>query len=194
MIHDSTISVMKGIAIIGVVVGHCRISQWAENFVNQWHLATFFFVAGMCFKDKYTSQPQLYIKRRMRSLYVPFVEFGLLYLALHNFLYWIHCAGNAYTFREMGRELFNLTIRFSSNEALMGAMWFCPALLFTSIIMFLTQITQTKIDKTLNNNKIEVNGGGGGLFRHWFLLSVIRPYSYALKVLVVYGNIWFSRS
>lgn len=151
---------MKGIAIIGVVVGHCRISQWAENFVNQWHLATFFFVAGMCFKDKYTSQPQLYIKRRMRSLYVPFVEFGLLYLALHNFLYWIHCAGNAYTFREMGRELFNLTIRFSSNEALMGAMWFCPALLFTSIIMFLTQITQTKIDKTLNNNKIEVNGGG----------------------------------
>lgn len=149
--YDSAISIMKGIAIIGVVVGHCVLSSWIENFVNQWHLATFFFVAGMCFKDKYTSQPQLYIKRRIRSLYVPFVEFGLLYLALHNFLYWIHCVGNAYTFREMGCELFNLTIQLTSNEALMGAMWFCPTLLFTSIVMF---FTQTKVDKALNNKQI----------------------------------------
>lgn len=149
--HNSTISTMKGIAIIGVVAGYCVLSSWMENFVNQWHLATFFFVAGMCFNDKYVSQPKLYIKRRIRSLYVPFVEFGLLYLVLHNFLYWIHCAGNAYTFREMGCELFNLTIRLTSNEPLMGAMWFCPALLLTSIIML---FTQTSINKVLNNKQI----------------------------------------
>ena len=45
--YDTTISTMKGIAIIGVVVGHCVLSSWIENFVNQWHLATFFFVAGI---------------------------------------------------------------------------------------------------------------------------------------------------
>ena len=137
---ETTISIMKCLAIIGVVAGHCRLSRWSEDFVNQWHLATFFFVAGMCFKDKYVSQPKLYIKRRIKSLYVPFVEFGLLFLATHNILYVIHCAENEYTIHDIGQELFYLTIRLTSNEPLMGAMWFCPALLLTSIIMMLTKM------------------------------------------------------
>lgn len=105
----------------------------------------------MCFKDKYASQPVSYIKRRVKSLYAPFVEFGLLFLVLHNVLYLVHCSGNAYTLREMGKELFNLTIRLTSNEPLMGAMWFCPVLLFTSIIMVLTRVV---ICKLLNMSSI----------------------------------------
>lgn len=143
--YNVIISIIKGLAIIGVVVGHCGMSSWLEAFVNQWHLATFFFVAGMCFKDKYASQPVSYIKRRVKSLYAPFVEFGLLFLVLHNVLYLVHCSGNAYTLREMGKELFNLTIRLTSNEPLMGAMWFCPVLLFTSIIMVLTRLAVCKL-------------------------------------------------
>ncbi|MBP3504784.1 MAG: acyltransferase [Lachnospiraceae bacterium] len=137
---ETTISIMKCLAIVGVVVGHCGLSRWTEAFVNQWHLATFFFVAGMCFKDKYILQPKMYIKRRIKSLYVPFVEFGLLFLVIHNILYVIHCAGIEYTIHDIGQELFNLTIGLTSNEPLMGAMWFCPALLLTSIIMMLTRM------------------------------------------------------
>lgn len=137
--YNPIISIMKGLAIIGVVVGHCGFSRWSEGFVNQWHLATFFFVAGMCFKDKYVSQSKLYIKRRIKSLYVPFVEFGLLFLVMHNVLYMMHCVENEYSIHEMGEELFNLTVLLTSDEPLMGAMWFCPALLFASIIMMLTK-------------------------------------------------------
>lgn len=193
--RNDTFSIMKGIAIIGVVVGHCVLSSWIENFVNQWHLATFFFVAGMCFKDKYVSQPKLYIKRRIKSLYAPFVEFGLLYLVLHNFLYWIHCAGNAYTFREMGCELFNLTIRLTSNEPLMGAMWFCPALLFTSIIML---FTQASINKALNNKQ-----GGVVLAILVFIvgytaiqLRIKSPYciwQYMVLSFIIWMGYWFKR-
>ncbi len=154
--YNVIISIIKGLAIIGVVVGHCGMSSWLEAFVNQWHLATFFFVSGMCFKDKYASQPVSYIKRRVKSLYAPFVEFGLLFLVLHNVLYLVHCSGNAYTLREMGKELFNLTIRLTSNEPLMGAMWFCPVLLFTSIIMVLTRVV---ICKLLNMSSICKLGG-----------------------------------
>lgn len=142
--YNVTISIMKGLAIIGVVVGHCGFSPWIEAFVNQWHLAVFFFVAGMCFKDKYAIQPKLYVKRRMHSLYVPFVEFGLLFLVLHNVLYTIYCTGSEYSVREIWQELFNLTIRLTSNDPLMGAMWFCPALLFASIIMMLTKMLVSK--------------------------------------------------
>lgn len=40
--YNVIISIIKGLAIIGVVVGHCGMSSWLEAFVNQWHLATFF--------------------------------------------------------------------------------------------------------------------------------------------------------
>lgn len=196
--YNSIISIMKGIAIIGVVVGHCGISQWTEGFVNQWHLATFFFVAGMCFKEKYAAQPKLYIKRRIKSLYVPFIEFGILFALLHNILYHIHCAGNEYSLTEIGKELFNLTIRLTSSEPLMGAMWFCPALLLTSIIMMLTQAI---VNKSLNINTIN-NKWGGVIFPILIFiigytaiqLQIKSPYcmwQYMILSLIMWMGYWF---
>lgn len=45
--YDSTISLMKGIAIISVLVGHASGElSFADKLVIQYHLATFFFIAG----------------------------------------------------------------------------------------------------------------------------------------------------
>ncbi len=46
--RNDIFSMMKGIAIIAVVIGHCSI-PCVEGFVNQFHLATFYFVAGYFF-------------------------------------------------------------------------------------------------------------------------------------------------
>ena len=54
---------MKGIAIISVVVGHVFVRTDIEEFVNQYHLAVFFFVAGYFFKDKYIQSPWQFIKK-----------------------------------------------------------------------------------------------------------------------------------
>lgn len=43
--HDNVFDIMKGLAIISVVAGHCSVPI-IEGFVNQYHLATFYFVAG----------------------------------------------------------------------------------------------------------------------------------------------------
>lgn len=43
--RDNVFNIMKGLAIISVVAGHCGVSV-VEGFVNQYHLATFYFVAG----------------------------------------------------------------------------------------------------------------------------------------------------
>lgn len=143
-------SIMKGIAIIGVVIGHAGVSQWTEAFVNQWDLATFFFVSGACFKEKYLTSPLQYVQRRLKSLYIPFIQFGILYLLLHNLLYYINCVENKYTIKEILMEVFNLTLRLTSSEPLMGAMWFCPALLFSSLVMYST--------KTINNKLLTIYG------------------------------------
>ena len=48
--NNQAFSIMKGIAIISVVLGHCTTNSRIEAFVNQYHLAVFFFVAGFFFK------------------------------------------------------------------------------------------------------------------------------------------------
>lgn len=55
---------MKGIAIISVVLGHCTTNSRIEAFVNQYHLAVFFFVAGFFFKEKYVVTPMDFIWKR----------------------------------------------------------------------------------------------------------------------------------
>lgn len=43
---DEVFSIMKGIAIISVVIGHTIVGSNVEIIVNHYHLATFFFVSG----------------------------------------------------------------------------------------------------------------------------------------------------
>lgn len=84
--YDSTFAIMKGIAIISVVVGHCTLSKDIETYVNQYHLAAFFFVAGYFLTGKYVANPLLLIKKRIKSLYFPFIISCLTCVLLHNLL------------------------------------------------------------------------------------------------------------
>lgn len=40
-VKDPTVSIMKGIAILSVVIGHATTGTSMEIFVNQYHLAVF---------------------------------------------------------------------------------------------------------------------------------------------------------
>ena len=83
-VKDPTVSIMKGIAILSVVIGHATTGTSMEIFVNQYHLAVFFFVAGYCFNIKHLQNLYAYSWRRFSSLYVPFMKFGCFYLISHN--------------------------------------------------------------------------------------------------------------
>lgn len=96
--YNPTFAIMKGIAIISVVIGHCSFNPFIEDFVNQYHLAVFFFVAGYFFKTKYLSNTKMFVSKRMKSLYVPFVSFCLTFLLLHNFFYRIDLYSTPLTF------------------------------------------------------------------------------------------------
>ena len=61
--YNMTLAIMKGIAIVSVVAGHCTMYKVVENYVNQYHLAVFFFVAGYFLTDKYVNSPILLIKK-----------------------------------------------------------------------------------------------------------------------------------
>ena len=127
---------MKGIAIISVVIGHCTLSSFAEQYVNQYHLAVFFFVSGYFFKEKYIDDKRTFVWKKVKKLYLLYVVSGLLFLLFHPLLEWLFVYNQPLTWNEYGKEIVDLTLRLTSNNAMMGAMWFCPALLGVSLLAF----------------------------------------------------------
>lgn len=75
-----------------------------------------------------------FIWKKVKRFYVPFVVAGIGCLLLHNIFYHLNIYDTELTIAQFGKGIFDVTIRMVSNELLMGAMWFCPAMLIVSII------------------------------------------------------------
>lgn len=166
---------MKGIAIISVVLGHCAPNHFIESFVNQYHLAIFFFVSGYFFNPNYIVEKKNFIKRKVKSLYIPYVISGIIFMICHPLLEMIHIYDKPLLLNEYPSVLFDLCIRLTSAEPLMGAMWFCPALLFVSIYSLLIfYLTKKCSPKTITIFFALIAFVGGGI-NYWFS-SIKSPY------------------
>lgn len=132
--HDNVFDIMKGLAIISVVAGHCSVPV-IEGFVNQYHLATFYFVAGYFFSPRYIDDTKSFVVKRVKRLYFPFVCYGLAFLLLHNAfcLLGLYRADALYSTGDFFRNGLRLLFQLTSFEPFMGAMWFAPSLLMVSI-------------------------------------------------------------
>lgn len=68
--RDSTFDVMKGIAIIAMILGHTNIPVLASDFIFVWHMPLFFIVSGYFYKP----YPIIYyLKKNARQLLLPYV-------------------------------------------------------------------------------------------------------------------------
>lgn len=81
----------KGIGIILVVIGHSLITKiksdyfiadWAFRYIYSFHMAFFLFISGVIFsnaKERYFTYNTLdYIKKKFRSLLVPYFSYSLI--------------------------------------------------------------------------------------------------------------------
>lgn len=88
-IKDNTvISICKAIAIIGMVVGHADPPYKLLAFFYLWHMPLFFMTSGYFFKKKYFNEEIIFIKKKIKSLYWPCVEWSLIVLLLNPFFFW----------------------------------------------------------------------------------------------------------
>ena len=133
--RDNVFNIMKGLAIISVGAGHCGVSV-VEGFVNQYHLATFYFVAGYFFSPRYVDDTKSFVVKRIKRLYLPFVYYGLAFLLLHNVFcsLGLYRAGAVYSAGDFFRNGLRLLFQLASFEPFMGALWFAPSLLMVSVI------------------------------------------------------------
>lgn len=146
--RNQEIDLLKGIGIISIVVGHTFYAYApgeVRKFVYVYHLAIFFFCSGYLFKDSYLESLKIFLIKKIKSLYLPYLGFGFFFLFLDIF------RGNI-----TGKEVSFFATRvlcLSSLNAFTGAMWFVKWLLLTEILFW---GTLKIIVKRLHRGKITV--------------------------------------
>jgi fucose 4-O-acetylase-like acetyltransferase len=134
-------NIMKGLGIVAIVIGHA--GSPLHPYVYMYHLSLFFFISGFLYNDKYSMHPTGLVGKKIKSLYIPFILYNLVYLIFHNILLNI----NIYNRYQLGglqpiphygvRDFItaaNNILMFSGAEQLGGAMWFVIALFSLNII------------------------------------------------------------
>lgn len=148
--RNATIDVLRGFAIILVVIGHAGVLQNVRDVIYFFHMPLFFFISGLFFRpiDKW-----IYIfigggkKLRWKKLYVPFVTNMLLLLTLSHIL-------SEYQITNTTIESFDdwlknalVILRFRVGCVdLLGQYWFLPVMFFVNFVsLCVTWTTRNKV-------------------------------------------------
>jgi len=139
--------IMKGLAIITVVMGHCGATGC--HIIVLFHMALFFFISGYFYKEKYSESPLNLLKKRLISLYLPFIKYEILFLILHNLFCKIgfystqaNVVQNEYTISNIINNVVHILL-FDGTEVLVSPLWFLASLFIVTmlfcLISFLTK-------------------------------------------------------
>ncbi len=150
-------SIFKGIGIILMVIGHSGCPKYISNYIYLFHMALFYCVSGYFFNEKYLNDWFLFIKQKLKGLYIPFVKFSLLFLALHNIFYKLNIYNSTFGYNGNVSYLYSIpdylnkfkmiVFHFSGYEQLLGAFWFLRSLFIVNIFFFLSIWISKRISK-----------------------------------------------
>ena len=163
---NPTFSIIKGLAIMLVVLSHSGIPGTLANIIFQFHVAVFFISMGYFFKTSYLNAEKTYIVRRFKSLYIPFLKYAIFFLVCHNLFYIIglinseHGNGGTltahwYTWHNFCQRLWHIITNMSGyDEFLAGSFWFFRALLISSILYLIAFKLLNKIKRLTNRHTL----------------------------------------
>ncbi len=138
-------NIIKALGIIAVVLGHTAFPY--GNVIYSYHMALFFFVSGYFFKDEYINKPILFIKKRLKGYYVPFVLYNVIFLLIRN----IFVKLNIYDIT-MKIDYRNIPVYIkeriflTSGEPLLGTFWFFIIILYVSVLFLIINIILNKFN------------------------------------------------
>lgn len=145
--RDAMIDVLRGIAIILVVLGHAGINGHAWHVIYSFHMPLFFFISGCFFKPLKEWTAINYLKAlKWKGIYKPFVVYSLCFLALSPLLYRIGLSStHLNSWNEVLKSL-ELILRFrTATVDLLGQFWFMPVLFAGhAFTLMITQIIRNK--------------------------------------------------
>lgn len=133
--------IVKSLGIILVVMAH--VQSPGRNMIFLFHMPLFFFVSGYFYKNKYSYDLTLLVKKKIKLLYIPFIKYELIFLALHNLFVYLSFYSSyenetikLYSINDFIINIFKI-LTFNGTEVLIIPLWFLPVLFFTTIIFCL---------------------------------------------------------
>lgn len=94
----------------------------------------FFFLSGFLFKESSTHKPISYIYKKIKSLYFPYIKWGIIFLLLHNIFCTYHILKEPiYQPIDYLNALIEL-LKMQKSGILLGAFWFLKELLCVSTL------------------------------------------------------------
>lgn len=132
MQQSRRLNIVKALCILLMVAGHADPPAGLHGFIYLFHMPAFFFLSGWLLKESYFGQPGLFIKKRLGSLYVPYVFWELVFLLLSGVFYHLHLADAPLSGREALSQAFRY-ITFRGHQPLLNGYWFLKTLFFCSI-------------------------------------------------------------
>lgn len=151
------IDIAKAFGILIVLAFHACPRGYIKNFLWQMHMPLFAFLSGIVYSKKYSSDIHmllLFVKKRIETIYIPFVSYSLVFLAFHNFLYKINFIGpiNGNKILSGGGYIKQVIaiLTLGGGESLTGALWYLIPLLeleiVFAILLFLSEISKKYSD------------------------------------------------
>lgn len=141
--RDATLDRIKGYGICLMVCGHSGFMH--RNWIYLFHMALFFMASGYMWNDIHATSIKTlwrYFKKKIRSLYVPFVIINLFFTVTFNWFYriGIYSSSNIdgiLSVQPLDKNGFIKTMlkvfAFSGGSQLAGATWFLRTLFCVTV-------------------------------------------------------------
>ncbi|WP_415341386.1 acyltransferase family protein [Clostridium perfringens] len=135
-IYNPEVDMLKGIGIILMVIGHAGGSF--TPFIYLFHMPLFYYISGYTFNYNYINYKKKFLKNKIKSLYLPFIKYNLIFVLLHNIFVNIHIySENMLYDRNTMIINFLKNIIFINTEQINGGFWFLITLFMGNIIYLL---------------------------------------------------------
>lgn len=125
------IDTAKGIGIIIVVLGHNRAPQTMLQFIYAFHMPLFFFLSGIVFNIKKYSKLFDLVKRKFKTLIIPYIVFNLI-----TYAYWIFISQPERTNDNVIKPIIGIIFGYGPLMIHNSALWFLTCLFFTEILFY----------------------------------------------------------
>lgn len=147
--RNTTITILKAIAIILVVMAHSCCPTYLSRFCYMICVSLFFVASGYCFKTKYVNDEGTFVKRRLAGLYLPYVKWAIFLLVFNHLWFKIGILNEQFGNAEGGvthplnwhdgmQALWSIVTNMSGHDQFLGgAFWFFRAMLVSSIVFLI---------------------------------------------------------
>lgn len=142
------IDVAKGIGILLVIFFHIHNTGVACDIVYSFHMPLFFFISGFLFVREHHPTIGCFIKKRFKTLMIPYYLFAVGGLLLYIYVNEVHWNGisSAISTDNLKKLLEIFIVRQSSKIRFNTPLWFVPCLFLVEIIYYaLSKVKNTPL-------------------------------------------------